>query len=160
MRVERVPAAAVRALRRAVLREGRSDVVFDEDEEPSTIHVAARDEGGAVVGVATFLPSASVPGTWQLRAMAVDPTWQGTGVGRMVLEHGVDLVRAAGGRDLWAHGRDSALGFYRQLGWEVVGDQYTTAATGLPHHRVERSVREDRHLDPRAADESGPNEGG
>jgi hypothetical protein len=37
---------------------------------------------------------------------------------------------------MWADARDSALGFYRRAGMEVVGDSYITEATGLPHHTV------------------------
>lgn len=160
MRVERVPASTVRPLRRAVLRDGRRDVVFDEDDDPTTIHVAALDDAGVAVGVASFVPSTPPGRTWQLRAMAVAPAWQGSGIGRLVLEHGIALVRNAGGRALWAHGRDSALGFYRRLGWRVVGDGYTTPATGLPHHRVERSIGEDGHLHAGASGQAGPHDGG
>src|SRR5687768_6625724 len=86
-RVTTVDAGAVLPLRRLVLRDGRADrdASFPEDDRADTLHLAAFDEGGAVVGVATLFPQASDrrPGerAWRLRGMAVDPSTQGTGVG-------------------------------------------------------------------------------
>jgi GNAT superfamily N-acetyltransferase len=68
--------------------------------------------------------------------MAIDPSRQGSGVGRQVLEVAVELARAAGAPRMWADGRTSALGFYERLGWQVVGEEYIVAASGLPHRRI------------------------
>src|SRR5207245_1459574 len=95
---------------------------------------AVADDDGSLVAVSTWIPS--VEGTWQVRGMAVDPAVQGRGVGRLLLDGGVARARGAGVSRLWAHGRDSALGFYQRLGWSVVGDGYVTAI-GLPHHLIE-----------------------
>ena len=137
-----VPAEATHDLRRRVLRGGAADapVVFVEDAEPGTIHLAV-DEGG-IVAVATFIPApppASVArtvegATYQLRGMAVDAGRQGRGIGRALLTAGSQRLCDLGAVLLWANARDSALGFYERLGWQVVGDGYIHGPMGLPHH--------------------------
>jgi GNAT superfamily N-acetyltransferase len=153
LKVTEVSAAEVLPVRRRVLRDGRDDLPagFPEDDLAEAVHVAAIDEDTAAEGagplaVATFFPS-PLPNdaaadcrrgraTWQLRGMAVLPERQGTGVGAAVLRAGAEAVRRAGGGLLWAHARDSALGFYQRQGWAVVGEGFVYGVMGLPHHLV------------------------
>jgi GNAT superfamily N-acetyltransferase len=132
----------VYGMRRSVLRDGKpdADVSFANDARPGAFHLGARDEDGRIVGIASFAES---PTSWregqraaQLRGMATEPSWQGTGVGRAVLEAGIERLRATGYEVLWANARDSALGFYTRLGMAVVGDGFIVADMGLPHHVV------------------------
>ena len=137
--VEEVRADETWPLRRRVLRAERPDATerFTEDEGPSSLHLAVRDGNAQVVGVATFFPSPTVwrPGVpaWQLRGMAVDPAWQGSGVGRQIMDAAVPRLRAAGAAVVWANVRDSAMGFYQRLGWQVVDDGFINEL-GIPHH--------------------------
>ena len=131
----------VHPLRRAVLRDGRDDLdaSFPEDDLPDTLHLAATGDDGAVLGVATAFPQGTDlrPGAvaWRLRGMAVDPSTQGAGVGRVILDDLVRRAREGGVEVLWAEGRDTALGFYERAGWTVEGEGYVTSI-GLPHHTV------------------------
>ena len=138
-RLATVDAATVLPLRRSVLRGGQADASFPEDEQPGTLHLAAFDPDRAVVGVATLFPQATDrrPGAvaWRLRGMAVDPSTQGTGVGRALLDEAVRRARDAGVEVLWADGRDTALGFYERAGWAIEGDGYVTSI-GLSHHTI------------------------
>ncbi|MCU1377448.1 MAG: GCN5-related N-acetyltransferase, partial [Acidimicrobiales bacterium] len=103
--VEDAPAAVTLDLRGRVLREGRTHEGFPEDDQPGTFHLVARLDG-RVVGVASFIPRGD--DLWQLRGMAVEPDVQGHGVGRAVLAAGIERLRVAGARRLWANGRDTA----------------------------------------------------
>jgi GNAT superfamily N-acetyltransferase len=67
--------------------------------------------------------------------MAVEPTVQRSGVGRLLIDAAVDRLRAEGFEVIWANGRDSALGFYRRQGWEVAGEGFLNE-NGIPHHVV------------------------
>lgn len=137
MQVSEVTAADVYPLRREVLRQGRADASVEFPTDDRGFHLAVRDGAGVVVGIATFFPSPCVrrPGrvAWQLRGMAVAPSWQGKGVGVALLDEAVSRLRALGAEVLWADARDTALGFYERAGWVVEGDGYVTAI-GLPHH--------------------------
>jgi thiamine transport system ATP-binding protein len=142
IRVVRVGAPETHELRRKVLRAGTpSDrVQLPGDEDVGTAHLAAVDAAGRVVGVATLVdaPCEPRPGApaRQLRGMAVDPAWQGRGVGRMLLDGLAELARAEGAEVLWANARDTALGFYLRGGFIVAGEGFVTTDTALPHHRV------------------------
>lgn len=138
-------AADVLDVRRTVLRDGRTDVPadFPEDDGPRAIHVGAHrpghaPESPALIGVATFFPSPrdDDPEAWQLRGMAVLPEHQGQGIGGALLAEGARLIRQAGGSQVWAHARNTALGFYERQGWKVVGDTYEYGVMRLPHHLV------------------------
>ena len=133
--VEVVGPDDVADLRSRVLREGRLHDGFADDHEPTTLHLGAMWEG-RVVGIATF--ALREPGVYQLRGMAVEPSMQGQGIGRAVLEEAERRLRLAGARQVWANGRDTALGFYERAGWRVDGDSYEVI--GLPHHRVVREL--------------------
>jgi GNAT superfamily N-acetyltransferase len=118
-------------------------VHFAEDDLDGALHLAAVDGAGRVVGVATWAPVPCLrrPGrvAWRLRGMAVEPALQGAGVGSVLLEAALPLLRRRGAEVLWADGRDTALAFYERHGWVVEGDGYLTA-TGVPHHTVVREL--------------------
>ncbi len=132
-------AEATYDLRARVLRDGAPeiDVRFSCDDEPAAIHLALGDRRRPVA-VASLVPAPTDlrPGrvAWRLRGMAVEPALQGRGLGSLLLDAVVERSRAAGAEVLWAHGRDSALGFYRRRGWSVEGDGYLEV--GIPHHTV------------------------
>jgi GNAT superfamily N-acetyltransferase len=134
LEVRRATADEVRPLRLGVLRPNAPLVPAAYDELPDTVHVAALDDG-QVVGCATVFPEpyGDEPTAWRLRGMAVDPAYQGTGVGRLVLAEAVAAAREAGARLLWANGRTSALGFYQKQGWEPVGEEFSYGPADLPH---------------------------
>lgn len=140
MRVAYLDAPATHDLRRRVLRAHLpgSAVENPEDDLPGTAHVGVVDDAGGVVGVATVFPQPTShrPGAraLRLRGMAVDDAARGCGVGRLLLDAVVDLARAHGYEVVWGNGRDTALGFYRRHGWEVVGEGFESMA--LPHHVV------------------------
>ncbi|NBO84390.1 MAG: GNAT family N-acetyltransferase [Actinobacteria bacterium] len=123
----------------AVLRRGTpaKTAVYDGDEHPDTVHIGARADG-VVVATSTWIRAAwqespAAPAV-QLRGMAVDDSLQGTGVGRKLIEAGIDHARTLGARFVWAKARDSALDFYLRCGFRVVGEQFMEPASGMPHH--------------------------
>lgn len=127
-------------LRRRVLRDGTpsSEVRLASDDAPGTTHLGVRDGTGRVVATSSWSPGDD--GRVQLRMMATDPTVRGTGLGHHLLDAGIERARRAGVEVVWANARDSALGFYQAAGFEVVGDGFVTADTGLPHHVVVRRL--------------------
>ncbi len=140
VRVVEIEATDAHDLRRRVLREGRpdADVRFPEDDLAGALHLAVAEADGALLAVASFSPQ-SAPHrpdarAVRLRGLAVEPGAQHAGAGRMLLGAAVERFRGQGCELLWANGRDAVLGFYRQLGWQVVGDGFLIA--GNPHHLV------------------------
>jgi ribosomal protein S18 acetylase RimI-like enzyme len=137
--IHRIGAVETYDLRARVLRGGNlAEAVVPDDDLPGAWHLGAR-QSGMLLGVASFYPRpcprATTLDAVQLRFMAVDPATQRRGVGRELLNHAIGELRAGPVRLLWANGRDTALGFYRREGFEVVGEGFIHEP-GLPHHLV------------------------
>jgi GNAT superfamily N-acetyltransferase len=134
-----ITAADAHALRRAVLRGGdaTSDVHYPQDDDPGSFHLGVELDG-ELIGVASFTPAEtpyrSGVRAWQLRGMAIDPAHQGQGLGINVITEAVARVRADGAHVLWCNARDTAIGFYDGLGFNVHGEGFVTADSGLAHH--------------------------
>ena len=133
--IEQVEAADTYSLRAQELRQGRP-VEIDEDDAPYTLHLAARLDGGEVVGVVRFHPRdcpwREGEGSWQLRGMATDPRVRGPGAGRALVAEGLVRVAARGGDLVWCDARKAAVGFYERLGFTVVTEEYDLRPVG-PH---------------------------
>jgi len=135
----------VRPLRHRVLRPGRpgSTARFAIDQREDTWHLAAY-AGGLVVGVVTFFPEPypEAPGrrAARFRSMAVEADWRGRGVGKLLMHEAARRLHEQGVEITWAHGRDTALGFYETLGFRVEGDGFIDPDTDLGHHNVVAEV--------------------
>lgn len=143
--VRTIPASDAYALRRAVLRGGDPDanVAWAEDDRPTAFHLGVI-EGGEIVAVAS-LSEESLSGrpsarAWRLRGMAVANAHQGRGIGRALLAEAIRLVRTKRATVMWCHARDTAMDFYANAGFVVIGDGFTTDETGLPHHTMARDL--------------------
>lgn len=139
LRVERVSPLALHELRRRVLRSNDPNVSVADprDEESTSLHYAGF-LGDRIVVSASFFPSTSPVNTelvtYQLRYMATDFDVQGMGCGAKVLEFAESQMRGLGVQQIWANGRDTALGFYRAIGWKTVdGSEHLSPETRLPH---------------------------
>jgi GNAT superfamily N-acetyltransferase len=133
-------AAELHRLRRDILRGADPDatVALPRDDDPDVWHLAAT-ASGIVVGCASFYPvscewaSDLTPAT-QLRFMAVEPTYQGRGVGTALLDMALAELRRRGMNLLWANARDTALGFYLGAGFSTIeGSGFIPEDTGLSH---------------------------
>lgn len=140
-----IPAASAHELRRRVLRDGTPSDRVDFDGDDDGFHLAATIDG-VIVAVSSWLPTqqptpAGTPGPGiRLRGMATEPGLQGTGIGGRLLEAGVARSKHQGARFVIAHARLPALGFYLAHGFEVVGDEFVDATTGLPHRVITRTL--------------------
>lgn len=122
--------------------------VDDLDTAPTTRHVLAVAADGAAVGTGRLLADAAHPGEVHLGRLAVLREHRGRGVGARLVtaiesvalaEHGVG---AGGGRravTVVLAAQESALDFYRRLGYEVrTGERYLDA--GIWHRDMARTV--------------------
>lgn len=139
LRIERVQARQLDALRQRVLRDDDPLLYHPDvrDDEPTSLHYGGF-LGDRLVVSASFFPSAPPMNptltTYQLRYMATDFDVQGRGYGALVLQFAENDLRAMGVEQVWANGRDTALGFYRNVGWlSVDGSEHLSPETDLPH---------------------------
>ena len=137
--VRRVDARELHELRRRVLRSNdpARSVTDSRDEEPTARHYAGF-LGERLVVSASFYPSTPPVNaelcTYQLRYMATDFDVQGLGYGALVLDYAIGELKELGAQQIWANGRDSALGFYRRTGWSTLeGSEHLSPETNLAH---------------------------
>jgi GNAT superfamily N-acetyltransferase len=147
LRVERVDASALHELRSRVLRgSDPTKPVHERDDEEATLHVGGFDGDRVVVSASFYLTPAPVHEelvSYQLRFMATDFDVQGRGYGAKVLAFAFEALRAKGAQQVWAHARDTALGFYVATGWRVVeGSEHVSAESHLPHTTIVKSLIE------------------
>jgi predicted GNAT family N-acyltransferase len=142
MLVELVDGTVTSALRRAVLRPGwPTGARMHGDEDPSALHLAARDADGNVLGACVLLERPyplhpERPHAWQLRGMVTAEGLRGRGIGAAVLTAAVDEVRRRGGRLLWCQARDEAIGFYARHGFVEEGEYFVHEETGIVHRMM------------------------
>jgi GNAT superfamily N-acetyltransferase len=148
-RVERVASSELHALRRRVLRNDDAALYHPDarDDDETSIHFGGF-LGERLVVSASFFPSSPPMNptlvTYQLRYMATDFDVQGRGYGALVLAEAEDDLRTLGAEQVWANGRDTALGFYRRVGWlSVDGSEHLSPETQLPHTVIFKRLRDD-----------------
>jgi predicted N-acetyltransferase YhbS len=109
--------------RERVLRVPLGMVLRPEDVEGEASHyhiVALLNK--AVVGTVVLKPLSVVE--MKLRQMAVDPTLQGHGLGRRLVQFAERLALEKGFHTMVLHGRVSALGFYESMGYQATGEPF------------------------------------
>jgi len=139
--VEQVPTAEVLVLRMTVLRDGTpsQDPRYADDDAEGSVNLGIR-ESGVLIACSTWLPrpwplDVDAPAT-QLRGMAVAKHLQSKGLGRILLQAGIDRAVSMGSTYVWARARDNALYFYEKNGFATIGDQFIDDVSGLGHHLV------------------------
>jgi predicted GNAT family N-acyltransferase len=134
--IRRVDVAAITLLRHAVLRPMLpvAASAYREDDDDATVHLAAYDAVGAVVGCVTIFPEGITghPDAWRLRGMATAPELRGTGVGAQLLAAAIDAATAARAPLLWCNARAPAEGFYARYGFAGIGELFDVTDLG-PH---------------------------
>ena len=98
-------------------------------EERDQIHVALRLDD-RIVGTLLLIPP-DKQGVAKLRQMAVAPECERRGFGRALVLHGERAVVQLGATTIALAARESAVGFYRRLGYAVHGEPFIEVT--LPH---------------------------
>jgi len=74
----------------------------------------------------------------QLRQMAVYDHWQGKGIGSMLVSAAEKYGGEKGYAKMILHARQVAVGFYKSMGYIVVGDEFEEV--GIPHFMMEKQI--------------------
>ncbi len=147
--IKEIAALETYGVRHPVLRAGRplEDCGLAEDNLETTFHLGAFD-GERHVGVATFLASDATESPiqlerassyYQLRGMGVLPDQQGKGVGKRLMEHGIDKLQSQKVDVLWFNARVVALPFYERLGFQTIGDSFEVPKVGT-HFKMYKEI--------------------
>lgn len=138
--VKEISALETYGVRHPVLRAGRplEDCSLDGDDLQTTFHYGAYDDN-LHVGVATFLKSDALESPvvldkndscYQLRGMGVIPEHQGRGIGKLLLEKGIEKLQSYQIDMLWFNARVIAIPFYESMGFEKTGEPFEVKNIG------------------------------
>ena len=108
-----------------------------DDREDESIHLMIRGTNGDALAVGRLHLNSPVEA--QVRFMAVDPQWQGRGLGSTVLQELERRARVAGATSVVLNARDSAQRFYEQHGYRLVGPA-ETLFSGVAHVRMRKHL--------------------
>ena len=145
--IKEINALETYGVRHPVLRAGRplEDCALSGDDLNTTFHLGAFDDERHV-GVATFLKSnaaespidsASHDSFYQLRGMGVIPDHQGKGIGKQLIEAGVEKLKVKEIQVLWFNARIAAVPFYEKLGFVTIGPTFEVENVGT-HYKMYR----------------------
>ena len=125
-------------LRRRYLRPGLPPRAsrYEGDGNPAAFHLGAFSVEGELVGVVSFLPDTGEADgdVYELQAMVILPTMRSAGLGTRLAQEGIARLIARGATRVWCDGRTAATTFYERMGFQPIGEEFITAATG-PHYR-------------------------
>lgn len=77
--------------------------------------------------------------TVKLRQMAVAKKQQHKGIGYSIMQFAENLARDKGFKVITMNARDTAIGFYQKMGYQVVGDEFIEVT--VPHHVMQKRLR-------------------
>lgn len=125
-------------LRQAVLRAplGLTLDISERAAEASHRHFALFTDSNELAACISVVPLPD--GSAKLRQMAVNEIMQGAGLGRKLITSVEGLLAEQGIRHLHMHARESAIGFYRKLGYRIEGDPFTEIT--IPHVRMSKTL--------------------
>ncbi|MEM0984368.1 MAG: GNAT family N-acetyltransferase [Planctomycetota bacterium] len=130
-------------LREEVLLAGagytfESFVKYYPHEDQAEHFVAVIDHptsGKAVIGCALLRPNDPEEGVGKVTQVAVHPQRQGEGIGlKLMTAIEARAFGELGHRELYCHAQNTAVEFYKKLGWGVASEEFMEA--GIPHHKM------------------------
>ncbi|NSL89014.1 GNAT family N-acetyltransferase [Chitinophaga solisilvae] len=129
------------ALRDEVLRKPLGLTFSDEylRQEMNDILIGGFDTATGnttIAGCCILTPVSDT--TVQLRQMAVSPALQGKGIGRDIIAFAEQYAVSNHFNELIMHARKEATGFYRKLGYEIHGEEFTEV--GIAHFEMKKTL--------------------
>ena len=124
------------AVRLPVLRPGKpiDSCIFDGDDLSTTAHFGIYDDE-IIVGVTsifkTSTPLLSQKQQFQLRGMAIVDSHQKRGLGDKLVQRAERYVKENNAEVLWFNAREVAVGFYKKMGYEIIGEPFVIGDIGI-----------------------------
>lgn len=99
---------------------------FSGDFDETTFHLGYF-VNDIIVGVVTIMKSGGVA---QLRGMAVSESFQGKGVGKILVKNAEEILIKNGISKIWMNAREKAVPFYESCGYKIEGEIFIIKPIG------------------------------
>ena len=133
--IKKITALETYSIRQPVLRSGKPlESCHFEGDDLDTTHHFGYFEDAQLLGVISLFESKnrtfSERRQFQIRGMAVLANKQNNGIGEKLLRYVQDFVLQHKGTFLWFNARESAVGFYKKLGYVTLGNPFDIGDIG------------------------------
>ena len=134
--IRKISAQETFTVRHPVLRSGKpiESCHFDGDDFATTQHFGLY-ENDKIEGVISLFknvnPLFETKNQAQIRGMAVLKNNQGKGFGRLLVEHSEKILKIQNESLIWFNARESAVGFYQKMGYEIIGNSFDIPDVGV-----------------------------
>lgn len=144
MNVRKISVEQTWPIRNKILRPGLplASCQFEEDCLSSATHFGCflADEMTGIVSVYQISPAdPECQRGWQLRAMATLEEVRGQGHGAALIQAMERHLYSQQAQLAWCNARDSAVGFYQKLGYQITGKAFDVSGVG-PHLQMEKRL--------------------
>ncbi len=125
------------AVRRRVFIEeqGVEEAVEMDGRDDAATHVVLTEVADPVATARVRFPD---PSTAKIERVAVCPEYRGEGLARQVMNVAESAARDAGASSATLHAQVSVRGFYENLGYKTVSEEFEEA--GIPHVEMRRRL--------------------
>lgn len=104
-----------------------------EMNDAKSWHFIAIDQSN-LIGCVLLVPLHTNLNKAQLTQMAVAKSWQGKGIGKLLVKSLLDFAASKGIEEILIHSRAEVTSFYEQLGFQIFGDEFEEV--GIKHRRM------------------------
>ncbi|MBX7215561.1 MAG: GNAT family N-acetyltransferase [Candidatus Kapabacteria bacterium] len=127
------------ALRNDVLRRPLGLAFTPEmlASEVDEFHIACY-RNSELVGCLLLVPRNG--GKLKMRQVAVAESAQRSGIGKAMVDFSEHFAREHGFNEITMHARETAVPFYLNLGYEIIGDRFEEVS--IPHFKMRKSIGE------------------
>lgn len=124
-------------LRNRVLRMPLGLHLSEQDVrgEEEQVHLVAMEGQGQVIGCVLVAISGNVA---KVRQLAIEGAYRGTGVGTELMKRAEQAILARNIRTVTLHGRVTASGFFKRLGYAARSDIFTEVT--IPHIAMHKDL--------------------
>ena len=136
IQIKKISAEETYPIRLEVLRKNIPlPHAFNGDFDDNTFHLGAF-KNNQLIAVSSFMKEGKdefIGSQYQLRGMATLKRFQGSGVGRLMVEEAVERLKRNAINVLWCNAREIAVPFYEKQGFRTFGKLFDIKFVG-PHY--------------------------
>jgi len=143
--IEKITDLETYSVRHAVLRKGKpiETCQFEGDDLVSTCHFGCFIDNDLVGIISIFKKNNGIfaaNNQYQIRGMAVLESHQKQGIGELLVKHCEAYCEKLHTDLIWFNARTEAVGFYKKIGYVVVGEAFDIKDVG-EHYLMKKSIR-------------------
>ena len=136
--IKQIPSSATFAVRLPVLRPGKpvESCIFDGDDLPTTVHFGIFEDENLIGVISVFKANTDLlpqNNQFQIRGLAVLDSHQKRGLGDRLVKAAEDYIISQNADAIWFNAREIAVGFYKKMGYEIIGTPFTIGDIGVHH---------------------------